>query len=330
VTDATASAALNKHVALLLPPGGIEAKLAQAQGRPLVVKLGFDPTSPDLHLGHAVVLRKLRDFVDAGHKVRIIIGDFTAAIGDPTGRNNARPPLSQDQISQNAQTYMAQVYKILPVDKVSFHRNSEWLGAMTPYDIIKMTSQVTVSRILSRDDFKDRIKTNVPIQMHEILYPLFQGWDSVAIEADIEIGGTDQLFNCSMGRDLQSAAGQPEQVVLTMPLLVGLDGVDKMSKSNGNYIALNDPPEVMYRKCMSIPDSAMHDYMRLACDFDDDAISNYASGLKDSSHHPMTIKKMIAGNIVTIYHGLSAAEDAAEHFAGTCKSDQVTRKTISW
>ncbi|MBY2946828.1 tyrosine--tRNA ligase [Rhizobium leguminosarum] len=305
---------LMENVAQDVPPDGLRQKLVEVSGRPLVVKLGVDPTAPDLHLGHAVVLRKLRDFQRAGHKIVLIIGDFTARLGDPTGRNEARPPLSEGAVDANATTYLDQLGKIISMTDVEIQRNSTWLAPLGTADIITLMSKVTVSRILSRDDFRNRLSSDVPISFHELLYPLLQGKDSLAIEADVELGGTDQLFNCMMGRTLQQADSMPGQVVLCMPLLVGLDGTEKMSKSKGNYIALRDPPNDMYAKCMSIADEVLPDYINLVCDMDRSEKVRLKEGLKAAELHPMDVKKTVAANIVTQYHDRSAAELAADAF----------------
>ncbi len=235
-------------------------------GRPLRVKAGFDPTAPDLHLGHTVLLRKMKHFQDMGHTVIFLIGDMTGLIGDPTGRNITRPPMTREQIDQNAETYKAQVFKILDPAKTELRFNSEWLEPMKWEDLIRLTAKYTVARILERDDFAKRLKEGTPISMHELLYPLAQGYDSVALKCDVELGGTDQRFNLLVGRELQRDSGQPPQIVGTMPLLVGTDGVDKMSKSKGNYIGITEPPKVMFRKVMGISDELMWRYWELLTD----------------------------------------------------------------
>lgn len=270
-------------------------------GRPLRVKLGCDPTAPDLHLGHSVVLRKLRQFQDLGHKAVLIIGDYTARVGDPTGQNKTRPMLSPDDIERNARTYFEQAGKILDTapDKLEIRRNSEWLAKMTFADVIRLTGKMTVARMLERDTFEKRHKAGEPIGVHEFLYPLMQGYDSVVIKADVELGGTDQTFNNLVGRDLQRDAGQEPQVVMILPILEGLDGVEKMSKSKGNYIGLNDPPKDMFGKTMSISDELMARW--------------YARLLgKKPEGHPMQAKKALARALVEQYHGPEAARRAAE------------------
>lgn len=309
---------LERGVAIQTPPGGIKAKLEEAQKekRPLVVKLGFDPTAPDLHLGHAVVLRKMRQFQNAGQKLVVIIGDFTARIGDPTGRNKARPPLSEEAVQVNAKTYLDQLSKVLDMNpsKLEVRFNSEWLGKMTFTDVVKLLSKATVAQLLQREDFNNRYANNVPIGMHEMLYPLMQGYDSIAINADIEMGGTDQLFNCLIGRALQEGEGKSGQIVVSMPLLVGLDGKEKMSKSQNNYIGLTEEPNQMYGKAMSIPDHMLPNYLDLATDFPHDMIVDLKKRLEDGAVNPMEIKKQIAENIVKQYHDEESAKAAAAFF----------------
>ncbi len=284
-------------------------KKAEKEGRSLRVKLGADPTAPDLHLGHAVVLRKLRQFQEFGAKVYFVIGDFTAMIGDPTGRNKTRKPLSREQIKENAKTYLEQVYKILIPEMTEVVYNSEWLESLSAADVItKLTSKYTVARILERDDFSKRMREGIPIYIHEILYPLFQAYDSVALEADVEMGGTDQIFNLLVGRDLQREYGQDPQVVFTMPIIEGLDGVKKMSKSLGNYVAFNDEPNDMFGKIMSIPDSLMRKYYELLTDFSDAEIEEILKG------HPRDAKMKLAYTITSFFHGEDAALQAQEHF----------------
>jgi tyrosyl-tRNA synthetase len=280
-----------------------ELKKKLEQNRPLRVKLGCDPTAPDLHLGHSVVLRKLRQFQDLGHKAVLIIGDYTALIGDPTGQNKTRPMLSDADIERNAKTYFEQAGKILDTasDKLEIHRNSEWLGKMNLADTLKLASQMTVARMLERDTFEKRYEADVPIGVHEFLYPLMQGHDSVMIKADVELGGTDQLFNNLVGRDLQRGAGQEPQVVMILPILEGLDGVEKMSKSKGNYIGINDSPKDMFGKTMSIGDELMARWYVLLF-----------AGKPEG--HPMEAKKVLAHAIVEQYHGHAAADHAREEF----------------
>jgi len=277
----------------------------------LKVKAGFDPTAPDLHLGHVVLLRKLRQFQDLGHEVYIIIGDFTATIGDPTGRNETRPPLSKEQVLENAKTYAEQAFKVLNPERTKLVYNSQWLEKMTARDIVGLTSKYTVARMLEREDFSKRFKEGIPIYIHEFLYPLFQAYDSVAIEADVELGGTDQLFNLLIGRDIQREYGQEPQVAITMPLLVGLDGVRKMSKSYGNYVGITEPPETMFGKIMSIPDNLMWEWYRLLTDYTEEEIGKF------KKLHPREAKLNLAYTIVKQFHGEGAAQRAKEHFLKT-------------
>ncbi|MDD3181342.1 MAG: tyrosine--tRNA ligase [Alphaproteobacteria bacterium] len=309
---------LSQSVSIQTPPNGIQQKLelAAKEERQLVVKLGFDPTAPDLHLGHAVVLRKMRQFQDAGHKLIVIIGDFTARIGDPTGRNKARPPLSEEAVQENAKTYLDQLSKVLDMDKskLDVRFNSEWLGKMNFTDVVKLLSKTTVAQLLQREDFNNRYANNIPIGMHEMLYPLMQGYDSIAINADIEMGGTDQLFNCLVGRALQESDGKLGQIVVSMPLLVGLDGKEKMSKSHNNYIGLTEEPDQMFGKAMSMPDALLPNYLDLATDLAQDKIVALKEQLEAGTIHPMEVKKLIAENIVKQYHGEEEAKAAAAFF----------------
>jgi tyrosyl-tRNA synthetase len=277
-------------------------------GRPLRVKAGFDPTAPDLHVGHTVLLRKLKHFQDLGHTVIFLIGDMTGLIGDPTGRNATRPPMTREQINHNAETYKTQVFKILHPDKTEIRFNSEWMDPMKFEDVIRLCAKYTVARILERDDFSKRYKENHPISMHEILYPLVQGYDSVALKCDVELGGTDQRFNLLVGRELQRDFGQPPQIVATTPLLEGTDGVEKMSKSKGNYIGITEPPKVMYRKIMGISDELMWKYYELLTD---SSLSQIAA-LR--AWPPMQAKKQLATMVVRDFHSADAAYQAEEDF----------------
>jgi len=281
------------------------------KGRPLVVKAGFDPTAKDLHLGHTVLLQKLRDFQNLGHEIIFLIGDFTAMIGDPTGRNETRPPLSKEEVLENAKTYQEQVFKILDKEKTKIAYNSEWLSKMNTKDIINITSKYTVARMLERDDFQKRYKEGSPIHIHEFLYPLFQGYDSVILKADIEIGGSDQKFNLLVGRELQKDYGLEKQVCITMPLLVGTDGVKKMSKSYGNYIALKDESKDMFGKIMSISDELMYEYYTLLTDKTPKEIETI------KAMHPMEAKKQLAYLIVSRFHSEEKAKEAKEFFEST-------------
>ncbi len=287
---------------------------AKLEKRPLRVKLGVDPTAPDIHLGHTVTLRKLRRFQNLGHQVIFIIGDFTAQIGDPTGRSQVRPPLSEEEVLENARTYTEQVFKILDPERTTVVFNSRWLSSLTLKEIIKLTSLYTVARLLERDDFGNRYRSGVPIYVHEFLYPLMQAYDSVVVKADVEMGGSDQLFNLLLGREIQKHFGQQPQIAITMPLLEGLDGVRKMSKSYGNYVALNDPPQEMFGKIMSIPDSLMEKYYKLLTDLPIKEIEKILSDLKSGALHPMEAKSNLAYTIVRMYHGEEKAQKAKEHF----------------
>jgi len=278
-------------------------------GRPLRIKAGFDPTAPDLHLGHTVLLRKMKHFQELGHTVIFLIGDMTGLIGDPTGRNITRPPMTREQIDQNAETYKAQVFKILDPDKTELRFNSEWLEPMKWEDMIRLSAKYTVARILERDDFAKRLKEGTPISMHELLYPLAQGYDSVALKCDVELGGTDQRFNLLVGRELQRDFGQSPQIVATVPLLVGTDGVDKMSKSKGNYIGITEPPKVMFRKVMGISDELMWRYWELLTDV---SLSDIEALKK---REPMGVKKELAARIVADFHSAAEAKQAEEDFA---------------
>lgn len=297
---------------------GLEDKLKT--GKKLNVKLGFDPTSPDLHLGHYIVLRGAKKFQDKGHDVTIIVGDFTAAIGDPSGRNKLRPPLSKSDIDVNAQTYMDQVFMVLDESKTKVERNSQWLDKMDVRDTLALLSQVTLSQMLVRDDFKKRFNTEVPIFMHEMMYPLMQGLDSVAIKADVELGGTDQTFNLMMGRDLQKNKGQSEQAVVTFPLLVGLDGEKKMSKSLGNHIGLKDTPTDKFGKIMSISDDTMWNYWKVLLERTDEEIQV----MKDSGENPKNIKMDLATEVVGLFHGFKLAEEERQKFTDRFSNKKLT------
>lgn len=284
------------------------------KSEPLKVKLGVDPTRPDLHIGHAVPLRKLKDFQDLGHIVILIIGDFTALIGDPSGRDVTRPSLTASKIAENARTYADQAFRILDKDFTVLEYNSKWLSNLNFEAVLKLTSNFTVARMLERDDFKERYDKNVSIGLHEFLYPIMQAYDSVALEADIEIGGTDQVFNLLAGRDLQKAFGQKQQMILTLPLLIGLDGTKKMSKSYDNHIALDDPPDEMFGKVMSIKDEQIVSYMRLAGDMCLQEIEEAEASLKRQIVNPSEIKRDLAESIVRVYYDSSIAEKARVEF----------------
>jgi tyrosyl-tRNA synthetase len=293
------------------------------EGRPLRVKLGLDPTAPDIHIGFAVVLRKLRQFQDLGHEAIVVIGDFTGMIGDPSGKKQTRPMLTREEIERNAATYRDQYSRILDPKKTRVVFNSEWLAPRTFADVIRLCSQLTVARVLERDDFATRWREGISIGLHELLYPLCQAYDSVALQADVELGGTDQKFNNLMGRDLQREVGQPPQVVLLTPLLPGLDGVEKMSKSLGNYIGITEPPAEMYGKVMSVPDPVMPEYFELCTDAPMDEFRAIVAGLADGSVHPRDAKRRLAREIVTVWHGPQAAQEAEREFDRVFTRDEL-------
>jgi tyrosyl-tRNA synthetase len=311
---------LKKGSAEIIREAELRAKLekSRATGKPLRVKLGMDPTAPDLHLGHTVVLRKLKHFQDLGHTAIFLIGDFTGMIGDPTGRSATRPPLSREQIEQNAETYKAQVFKILDPKKTVIDFNRRWMGTFTSDDFVRLMAKYTVSQMLEREEFHKRFSEEKPISMHELLYPLVQGYDSVALEADVELGGTDQKFNLLVGRELQRAYGQESQVVLTTPILEGLDGVQKMSKSLGNAIGIHESPLEMYGKVMSISDGMMWRYYELLTDVQVADIEKMKTAT-----HPMAAKKDLARRIVADFHSTEAATKAGEDWAKQFQKDEV-------
>jgi tyrosyl-tRNA synthetase len=289
-------------------------KRSQETGIPLKVKAGFDPTAPDLHLGHTVLIQKLKHFQDLGHDVLFLIGDFTGMIGDPTGKSETRKALTVEQVAENAESYKEQVFKILDPDKTQVLFNSTWLGKLTSIDMIKLASQLTVARMLERDDFHNRFESGKPISIHEFLYPLIQGYDSVAMEADVELGGTDQLFNVLMGRDLQRSHGQEPQVVLTMPLLEGLDGVNKMSKSLGNYIGITESADNIYGKVLSVSDDLMFRYFALLSDLSNKEIADLKNKVETGILHPKEVKKQLARELTARFHSVDAAKAAEESF----------------
>ena len=308
--------AIKRGTLEIVPEQALKAKLKKAQDskKPLIIKLGLDPTAPYIHLGHAVVLRKMRQFQDFGHEVNIIIGDFTAMIGDPSGKTITRPQLTEDEIKENAKTYYDQYCLILDPEKTRVVFNSEWLGKLNFADVIKIVSKITVARILERDDFATRLAENRPISMHELLYPVCQAYDSVELQSDVEVGGSDQKFNILMGRDLQTQYGQEEQIGLFMPILPGLDGVQKMSKSLGNYIGITDEPDDMFGKVMSLSDDMMPTYFELCTDIPLPEIETIKQDLAAGKVHPMDVKKRLAREIVAIYHSIEAAKKAQEEF----------------
>jgi len=292
------------------------------RGEPLRVKAGFDPTAPDLHLGHTVLINKMRQLQELGHQVVFLIGDFTGMIGDPSGKSATRPPLTRDQVLENAETYKAQVFKILDPARTEVAFNSTWMDQLSPADFIRLASQYTVARMLERDDFSKRYSTNQPIAIHEFLYPLVQGYDSVALKADIELGGTDQKFNLLMGRELQRAYGQPSQCVVTMPLLEGLDGIKKMSKSLGNYVGIQESPGVMYSKLVSIPDSLMWRYFELLSFRSEEEIAEFRSDVSRGAN-PRDIKIKLAEEIVARFHGDEAAATAHRSAGNRMKDGEL-------
>lgn len=312
---------IQSGAAQIVPEAALLEKLKR--GKPLNIKLGVDPTAPDIHLGHAVPLRKLRAFQDLGHQVTLIIGDGTALIGDPSGRNTTRPQLTRDQIKENAQTYVDQAFKILDPEKTTLRYNSEWILSLGMEDLLKIASNFTVARILERDDFHNRYTSNQSISLHEFLYPIMQAYDSVVIEADVELGGTDQLFNLLAGRELMEKMGMEPQVCLTLPLLEGTDGVKKMSKSYGNYIGLTDEPSDMFGKVMSIPDDLMVKYYRLASTLPVAQIDAIEAGLANDELHPNRVKRDLAKNIVAAYYDQAAAEEAEAAFDRLFKQHDI-------
>ena len=312
---------ISSGAASVTPADALKEKLAS--GRALRVKLGVDPTAPDLHLGHAVPLRKLRQFQDLGHTVVLIIGDFTALIGDPSGRNTTRPPLTVEQIDENATTYIEQAFRVLDPDRTELRRNSDWLGKLDFADLLRLTSRFTVARILERDDFANRYAGQQSISLHEFLYPVAQAYDSVAVEADIEIGGTDQLFNLLAGRELMEKSGMDPQVCLTLPLLEGTDGVQKMSKSYGNYIGLTDEPDDMFGKVMSIPDTLIVKYFRLCTALSVEDVDVIEADLDAGRSHPNLVKRRLAREIVVLYHGPGAGESAEAAFDRVFREHQA-------
>ncbi len=311
---------LRRGAAEIIVETELRAKLER--GKPLKVKLGLDPTAPDLHLGHTVVLQKLRDFQDLGHQVIIIIGDFTGMIGDPSGRSETRKPLTWDEIRENAETYKAQLGKVLDMGRTMVRFNSEWLGPLSFEQVIRETAHLTVARILQREDFAARYASGRPISLHEFLYPIAQGYDSVALGADVELGGTDQTFNLLVGRDLQRAHGQEAQVALTVPILEGLDGVQKMSKSLGNYVGISEPPAEMYGKLMSVSDALMFRYFELATRVPEDEIAALRA------LHPMEAKKRLARTVTAMYHGEAAGIAAEAAFSRVVQGKEVPENIV--
>lgn len=298
-------------------------KKSEETGKPLRVKAGFDPTAPDLHLGHTVLIQKLKHFQDLGHEILFLIGDFTGMIGDPTGKSKTRPPLTKEDVARNAETYKEQIFKILDPAKTKIVFNSEWLSTLTSFDMIHLASQLTVARMLERDDFRKRFEGQQAISIHEFLYPLIQGYDSVALEADVEIGGTDQRFNVLMGRDLQRTWGQDPQVVITLPLLEGLDGVNKMSKSLGNYIGITDDANDIYGKILSVSDDLMWRYYELLSDLTNDEIGTLKAEVENGSVHPKAAKMQLAREMTARFYDDEAALAAESHFETVFKKHDI-------
>jgi tyrosyl-tRNA synthetase len=307
---------LKKGCSEIIRDEELKAKLERSlkTGKPLRAKLGLDPTAPDLHLGHTVVIRKLKHFQDLGHTAVFLIGDFTALVGDPSGQSETRPPLSREQVNAYAKTYLDQVFKILDPVKTEVRRNSEWLDKLTSYDIVRLCAKYRVARMLEREDFHARLTNQTPISMHELLYPLLMAYDSVVLEADVELGATEQKFNLLMGRDIQREYGQESQVCLTMPILVGLDGQRKMSKSLGNYVGITEAPDEMFGKLMSIPDDLMWPYYDLLTDRKPEEIAAIKKEVSSGKMHPMDIKMRLAQEVIAGFHGVDAALKASENF----------------
>ncbi len=307
---------LRKGAAEIIREEELKAKLERSltTGKPLRVKLGVDPTAPDLHLGHMVVIEKLRQFQIQGHTAIFLVGDFTAMVGDPTGQSETRPPLSRQQVEANAKTYLDQVYRILDPEKTEVRYNSEWLDKLTSHDIVRLCAKYRVARMLEHEDFRSRLLNNQPISIHELIYPLLVSYDSVVLEADVELGATEQKFNLLMGREIQREYGQESQVVLTMPILVGLDGQRKMSKSLGNYVGITEPPNEMFGKIMSIPDQLMWSYFDLLTPLPQQDVEEFKHQIREGQTNPKIVKTVLAKCIVRDFHGDAAAEDAAKHF----------------
>ncbi|MFS1515440.1 tyrosine--tRNA ligase [Bacillus sp. SCS-151] len=300
----------------IIPEAELKDKISRSllENEPLKIKLGLDPSAPDVHLGHTVVLNKLKQFQNNGHIVQLIIGDFTGKIGDPTGKSAERKQLTDEEVKKNAKTYFDQFSKVLDMDKVELYYNSRWQSSLNFEDIIQLSSKITVARLIERNDFSNRIATGKPISLHEFFYPLMQGYDSVVLESDVELGGTDQHFNVLMGRHLQEHYGKEKQVVMMLPLIEGLDGVEKMSKSKNNYIGIEEEPSQMFGKTMSIPDSLILKYFNLVTDLSIEEKQQISQGLKDGSLHPRDAKIYLSKTIVDIFHGKEASEKSEEHF----------------
>lgn len=307
---------IRRGVVEIVPEDELKAKLMKSvvTGTPLKVKLGLDPSAPDIHVGHTVVLHKLRQFQQLGHTVQLIIGDFTGRIGDPTGKSETRKQLSEEDVMRNAMTYKKQIFKLLDPERTTIYFNSEWLAPLNFADVVGLSAKVTVARMLERDDFTKRYSTGQPISIHEFFYPLMQGYDSVALESDVELGGTDQKFNLLMGRTLQKEYGKQTQVAIMTPIIEGLDGVQKMSKSLGNYIGIDEEPNQIYGKSMSIPDELMVKYYELATDMSNEELTQLREGLAGGTKHPRDAKMQLAHTFVRMYHGQEAADAAQQHF----------------
>jgi len=329
---------LSRGVEEILPEGALLDRLrsCEREGRPLRVKQGFDPTAPDIHLGHTVGLRKLRQFQDLGHQVVLIVGDYTGRVGDPSGRSKTRPQLGEAEVEANAATYLAQFFRVLerdpqpPRHPVEVHRNGEWFATMRFVEVIELASHYTVARMLERDDFAKRYAAQQPIGIHEMFYPLMQGYDSVAIRADVELGATEQKFNLLVGRVLQEIYGQTPQVLLTLPILPGLDGVQRMSKSLGNYVGVTDPPGEMFGKVMSIPDRVLATFWRLVTDADEGELTSVARELADPAINPMLVKKRLAHRIARMYHGAEQADRAQHDFEAQFSRREAPESLPTW
>ncbi len=320
---------LKKGVAEIIPEEELRHKLSNSakSGKPLRVYLGVDPTAPDIHLGHTVVLRKLKHFQDLGHTAIFLIGDFSAMIGDPTGQSETRPPLSRERVDVNAKTYLAQVYKILDPQKTEVRYNSEWLGKMSSYDVVRLCGHYRLARMLEREDFRSRLDNNLPIAVHELLYPLLTAYDAVQLQSDVELGATEQKFNILVHREIQREYGLAPQVVLTMPILVGLDGERKMSKSLGNYVGITEAPADMFGKLMSIPDNLMWPYYELVTDRSPQEIQALQQEVAAGKLHPMDAKMRLAQEVVSDFHGSDAGRKAAEHFQRVFRDRQAPEET---
>ncbi len=319
---------LKKGSAEIIREAELQSKLEKSAkaGKPLRVKLGVDPTAPDIHLGHTVVIRKLKHFQEMGHTAVFLIGDFTAMVGDPTGQSETRPPLTREQVNANAETYLQQVFKILDRDKTEIRYNSEWLDKLSSHDIVRLCAKYRVARMLEREDFHTRLTNQQPISMHELLYPLLVAYDSVVLEADVELGATEQKFNLLMGREIQREYGQESQVAFTMPILVGLDGARKMSKSLGNYVGITEAPDQMFGKVMSIPDELMWSYYELVTDRKPEEISSLKANVAAGSTHPMEVKMLLAQEVVSGFHGEPAARKAFETFQHVFRDRQAPQE----